>query len=264
MFDDLPVTNPHTNKKKLKAIGAAVAFQAALVASLIVVQMAMPEKLGDFHLLTTLYMAPPPPPPARAMSPAAQPARHVAEKPIAQDVPAVVRQPQPVQEKPLVTPPAIPADIARILESGSAAPPPGMAGGVPGGVRGGISGGVSGGMLGGVLGGTGIADVPPPPPTGPVRVGGNVKEPKLIHIEQPQYPPAARKAHVEGVVMVEATVTADGTVEKVKALSGPPMLMDAATNAVSKWKYQPTFLNGQAVPVILTARITFSLSNSEK
>src|SRR5690349_8501426 len=141
MFDDLPATNPHTNKEKLKAIGATAAFQALLVISLIVVQMAMPEKLGDFRLLQTLYMAPPPPPPAPAASPAA-PARHVSQKPIVQDVPAVVRQPQPVQEKPLVTPPTIPADIARILESGSAAPPPGIAGGVPGGVRGGIPGGV--------------------------------------------------------------------------------------------------------------------------
>ena len=65
-------------------------------------------------------------------------------------------------------------------------------------------------------------------------------------------------------MIVEATVTADGTVEKVKAISGPPMLMEAATEAISKWKYEPTYLNGQAVPVILTARITFSLSDSEK
>jgi protein TonB len=97
-----------------------------------------------------------------------------------------------------------------------------------------------------------------------VRVGGNVKQPKVVHIEQPKYPPAAKKAHVEGAVMVEATVTADGTVEKVKAVSGPPILREAATDAVSKWKYEPTYLNGQAVPVILTARITFSLSDSEK
>ena len=95
-------------------------------------------------------------------------------------------------------------------------------------------------------------------------MGGNVKQPKVVHIEQPQYPPAARRAGIEGVVVVEATLSADGTVDKVKVLSGPPLLTDAAAQAVSRWKYEPTYLNGQAVPVILTARITFSLSNSEK
>ena len=66
------------------------------------------------------------------------------------------------------------------------------------------------------------------------------------------------------VVVVEATVTKDGTVEQVKVISGPPLLTDAAVQAISHWKYEPTYLNGQAVPVILTARITFSLSNAEK
>jgi protein TonB len=95
-------------------------------------------------------------------------------------------------------------------------------------------------------------------------VGGNVKQPKVVHIEQPKYPPAAKQAHIEGVVMVEATVNTDGSVDKVKVISGPPVLTEAAADAVSHWKYEPTYLNGQAVPVILTARITFSLDNSEK
>jgi protein TonB len=97
-----------------------------------------------------------------------------------------------------------------------------------------------------------------------VRVGGNVKEPRIIHIEQPKYPAAAKRAGIEGVVIVEATVTAEGNVDKVKVISGPPLLTDAAAEAVSHWKYEPTYLNGQAVAVILTARISFSLSNSEK
>jgi protein TonB len=263
MFDELPETIPHKNKKKLRAIAGAAAFQVVLVASIIVLQMAMPEKLGEFQLLTTLHMAPPPPPPAPAVSTAPQPARRAAEKPVIHQEPTVVQQRQPVEEKPVVAPTAIPSDIARIVESGPSSAPA-LPGGVPGGVRGGIPGGVTGGLLGGVLGGVTAADIPPPPPTGPVRVGGNVKQPKVVHLEQPKYPPAAKKAHVEGVVMVEATVTADGTVEKVKAISGPPMLTEAATDAVSKWKYEPTYLNGQPVPVVLTARITFSLSNSEK
>lgn len=263
MFDELPETIPHKNKKKLEAILGAAAIQIALVAGIIVIQMAMPEKLGQLQLLQTLYMAPPPPPPAPAPSEAPQPVRSKPEREAATTAtaPVVVRQPQPVEQQPkLVAPTTIPQDIARIVDSGG----PPRAPGVPGGVPGGISGGVAGGTLGGLLGGTAAPNVAPPPPTAPVRVGGNVKQPKLLHIEQPKYPIVAKEAHVEGVVVVEATVTADGSVEKVKAISGPTLLLDAATDAVSRWKYEPTYLNGQAVPVILMARITFSLGGSEK
>jgi protein TonB len=178
----------------------------------------------------------------------------------------VTEQPRPIEKEPeVVAPTAIPKDIARIVEGGPSMPAVsgGIPGGVPGGVRGGILGGISGGALGGVLG---SAAAPPalPPPTAPIRVGGNVKPPKVVHIEQPHYPLAAKRANVEGVVVVEATVTADGSVEQVKVISGPPLLTEAAVEAVSHWKYEPTFLNGQAVAVILTARINFSLSNAQQ
>jgi protein TonB len=81
---------------------------------------------------------------------------------------------------------------------------------------------------------------------------------------EPQYPAAAKQAKVEGVVILEATVTADGTVDKVKVISGHPLLIEAATEAISHWKYEPTYLNGQPVPVILTAKINFSLANAGK
>ena len=51
--------------------------------------------------------------------------------------------------------------------------------------------------------------------------------------------------------------------DKVKVISGPPMLVEPAVEAVSHWKYEPTYLNGQAVPVILTAKINFSLANAQ-
>jgi protein TonB len=263
MFDELPETIPHKNKKRLKTFALAAGVQAALVATMILIQMAVPEKLGEFQLLTTLYMAPPPPPaPVAAAEPKAAPK---AEKSTARRTEPVIRQqpePQPVEDNhSIVAPTAIPSDIARVVEAGSAG---GMRAGIPGGVPGGIVGGISGGSFSGILGGAAVANIPPPPPTGPVRVGGNVKQPKVLHIEQPHYPPAARKAHVEGVVIVEATVTAEGNVDKVKVISGPPLLTDSAAEAVARWKYEPTYLNGQAVPVILTARITFSLSDGQQ
>jgi len=261
MFDELPETIPHKNPKKLKTFAFAAGLQVVLVTILILIQMVVPEKLGQFQLLSVLYMAPPPPPPAPAASAAPAPVHKQQSAATTQTRPVIPQQiePQPVQEKPqMVAPTAIPNDIARIVDSGPAGG--GTKAGVPGGVPGGIPGGIAGGALGGILGGAAVANIPPPPPTGPVRVGGNVKQPKIVHMEQPHYPPAAKQAHVEGVVMVEATVTAEGTVDKVKVISGPPLLKDAAAEAVSHWKYEPTYLNGQAVPVILTAKISFSLS----
>jgi protein TonB len=88
-------------------------------------------------------------------------------------------------------------------------------------------------------------------------VGGDIKPPKIIKMVQPKYPPAARHNQVEGVVVLEATVTNEGTVEKVKVISGPPMLIQAAIDAVEEWRYEPTYVNGEPVAVVLTATINF-------
>src|SRR4051812_27717991 len=206
MFEELPETIPHKNKTKTEAFAAALGLQVVLVAILIIVQMAMPEKLGEFRLLETLYMAAPPPPPPAPLSTAPSPVRHATPKPVVhREAPVVQERPAVVDEKPaIIAPTAVPKDIARIIDPGTAVPGA-TSNGVAGGVRGGVIGGVNSGVLGGVLGGAATASVPPPPPTGPVRVGGNVKQPKLVHIEQPQYPPAAKSAHIDGVVVVEAT-----------------------------------------------------------
>jgi periplasmic protein TonB len=262
MFDQLPETTPHKNKRKIKAFGAAVALQALLVAGLIIVQMAIPAKLGKFELISTLHMTPPPPPPAVPTVAPPKQSRHAAPKTgsVLESAPPVQPRPESVQkETEVVAPTTIPLDIARIAESSP--PSGGVSGNVAGGIQGGVPGGIAGGTLGGIVG-SATAPALPPPSTEPVRVGGNVREPKLVHMEQPQYPPAAKKSRVQGVVVVEATVTAEGTVDKVKVISGSPLLADAAVQAVSHWKYEPTYLNGQAVPVILTAKITFSFSDT--
>src|SRR5262245_34942233 len=81
MFDQLPETIPHKHTKKFKAFGAALALQSALVVALIILQMAMPEKLGQFELIAILQMAPPvPPPPPAPVSPAPKQVQHVRPK----------------------------------------------------------------------------------------------------------------------------------------------------------------------------------------
>jgi periplasmic protein TonB len=132
--------------------------------------------------------------------------------------------------------------------------------GVTEGVPGGVEGGVPGGVLGGVVGGLPSAPPPPPPPpSAPVRVGGNIKAPAKIKHVSPVYPPIAQSARVAGMVIIEATIGADGRVKDVKILKSIPLLDQAALDAVKQWTFTPTTLNGVPVPVIMTVTVNFTL-----
>lgn len=137
-----------------------------------------------------------------------------------------------------------------------------IVGGIPGGVQGGVAGGIPGGGLGNLL--SSVAPVAPPPPPKPVkrealRVGGNVQESKLIRKVEPVYPELAKRARVSGVVILVVTVDEEGNVTDVRVTRGHPLLNDAATAAVKQWKYSPTTLNGEPVPVIATVTVIFNL-----
>jgi protein TonB len=92
-----------------------------------------------------------------------------------------------------------------------------------------------------------------------VRVGGDIKEPKKIKDVKPVYPEAAKAAGVQGIVIIEAIIGTDGTVNEAKVLRPVPELEKAAIDAVMQWKYTPTLLNGEAVEVIMTVTVTFTL-----
>ena len=94
---------------------------------------------------------------------------------------------------------------------------------------------------------------------GAVRVGGNVKVPIKIRDVKPVYPAEAQAARVAGVVIVEVRIEPDGTVSNARVLRSIPMLDQAALDAVSQWQFVPTLLNGQAVPVIMTCTVNFTL-----
>jgi len=127
----------------------------------------------------------------------------------------------------------------------------GVVGGVIGGVVGGVIGGTLGGQLGGQLGGTGDS---------PVRVGGNVAAPTVINRVEPVYTEIARKARIEGIVILEAIIEKDGTVRDVRTLKPLAMGLDAAAmDAVRRWKFKPGTLNGRPVPVIFNLTVNFRL-----
>lgn len=97
-----------------------------------------------------------------------------------------------------------------------------------------------------------------PPPSAPVRVGGNIRPPAKLHHVRPVYPPDAERARVSGVVIVEITIDTEGMVSNARVLRGVPMLNDAALDAVTQWQFTPTLLNGMSVPVIMTVHVNFS------
>jgi protein TonB len=84
-----------------------------------------------------------------------------------------------------------------------------------------------------------------------------VKEPRPIKMVPPVYPPLASRAHVSGIVVLEATLTMEGFVSDIRVVSGNPLLTDAAVRCVKQWRYEPTLLNGTPVAVILTAMVRF-------
>jgi TonB family protein len=110
-----------------------------------------------------------------------------------------------------------------------------------------------------------IFDIPegPPPadePEGPIMVGGDVKAPEKINAPPPQYTEIARKARIQGVVIVQAIIDKEGQVTNVKVLKGLPMGLDqAAVDAIKKWQFKPATLNGKPVAVYYNLTVNFQL-----
>jgi protein TonB len=218
-----------------------------------VVLISIPIFLGLFYTDTInikqfaamMLVAPPPPPPPPP--PAATPLVKVA--------------PQHrvfMTGGKLLAPTVIPKEIAMIKE----APLEGDSfGGVAGGVPGGVPGGQMGGVIGGVIGGVNTKAVPIPvaKPSAPIRVGGRVKPPKAIVQVRPEYPPLAKQAHIQGQVQIDAVLDENGNVVEMKVVSGPPLLYQAALDALKQWKYEPVYLNDQPIAVQMIVTITFQL-----
>jgi TonB family protein len=112
--------------------------------------------------------------------------------------------------------------------------------------------------VGGVIGSDSSA-----PPTAStlerIRVGGRLEAASLVITVAPEYPAIARTAHVSGTVVLHAIVGKDGRIQELGYVSGPPLLMRSALDAVKQWRYKPAFLNCEAVEVSTTIAVVFSL-----
>jgi TonB family protein len=103
----------------------------------------------------------------------------------------------------------------------------------------------------------------PPPPPRPqftrMRVGRDVQAAKLVFHPDPDYPPIAKTARIQGTVRLDAVINRDGTVQTLRVISGHPLLVKAALDAVQRWRYQPTLLNGDPVEVASEIDVSFAL-----
>jgi protein TonB len=240
MFDEMVVSSPNPSKtNKPWTVVLSMIFQVAFLAVLILIPLIYTEALPK-TMMATLLVAPPPPPPPPP-------------PPIAQVV-HVKPQAHLMDAGKLVTPKVIPKDIKIIKEDA-----PDMSG-MQGGVVGGVAGGQMGGVIGGVIGGVGAAPPPPKPTQQRIRQGGQVQAAKLMNKVQPLYPPLARQTRISGTVRLHAIIAKNGTVEQLEVISGHPLLVQAALDAVRQWKYQATTLNGEPVEVDTTIDVIFSLN----
>jgi protein TonB len=104
-----------------------------------------------------------------------------------------------------------------------------------------------------------VAPIVHPEPTGPIRISTKVVEGLLLQKTAPPYPVIARTTRTEGTVVLEATISKAGAIENLRVVSGPPMLRQAAVDAVKTWRYRPYLLDGQPIEVETTVDVIFSL-----
>jgi protein TonB len=242
MFEDSLIESG--NKLKTKRLSTTVLsflLQMALVGVLILIPLIYTDALPKSMTMTFLVAPPPPPPPP---PPPSAPVK-------------VVKVQSEVINGQLRTPTKIPQKVQMIKEE--EAPPDLGAGGVPGGVPGGIPGGSTGGVMGGILSSTPVA-VPKVATPQRVRVSTGVATGLLLRKVQPNYPPLAKAARIQGHVLLQAEISKDGTIQNLQLISGHPMLAPAAIEAVKQWRYKPYLLNGEPVAVETQVDVIFSLS----
>lgn len=137
----------------------------------------------------------------------------------------------------------------------------GVVGGVYGGVEGGVEGGVKGGVQGGVEGARTQAEDIKAFEKNAVRAVGDIQPPQLLKEVAPVYPEIARKAGVQGAVILEVKSDEQGTIVGVRILRSIPLLDQAAIEAVKQWKYEPLVLDGKPRQVIFTVTVNFMLKD---
>lgn len=216
----------------------SLVIQAALVALVALLPLMNPQGLSIAPLKILLLAPPPSPPPAPALS--ARSIR-IASAPVYNDwrttSKITLNHPTAVEDA------AAPPDV--LLKDST--------------------GGKKDGVLGSFVG-----TISPPPlveptparkekPASIVRVSAGVAEGNLLRRVEPRYPQMAKIARIQGDVILQATINKSGLIENLRAISGHPMLLQSAIEAVKQWQYRPTRLNGEPVEVETSITVRFRM-----
>ena len=219
----------------------SVAVHAAIVSALVILPLLGRGDLPRFEVKTHAFLAVPAPP-----SPPPPPSRKAAGARAGRI--KAVRIKTAVDSGKLIAPVRIPDEITE-----EPIPDAGFEGGIEGGVDGGIPGGALDAVLGPVL------NVVLGPVEAPVRAIGDVKPPKLLKQVDPIYPEIARRARIEGIVIIEAETDICGRVRGLRLLRSIPLLDQAALDAVGRWVYEPLIIAGRPRGVVFTVTVRFTL-----
>jgi len=245
MFSD-SLLDSSSRERKRRGTATTVSFivQCFIVAGLLIVPLMFTEALPTAQLVTMLVAPPPPPPPP--LPPASIPVVKVVQTNL-------------LDNGQLRTPSRIPRKVEMIKEED--APPPALTGGVVGGIPGGVPGGQLGGVIGSIVGSTASSTAIIPKLQAPkrVRISQGVTQGLCIKKIEPAYPSIARSAHVSGVVILKAIIGKDGLIHELQLVSGHPLLIGPAMDAVKQWRYHPYLLNGEPVEVETTVNVSFQL-----
>lgn len=240
MFEDSLLDSSGLGKTKKPATFAISFLLQSIVLTLVAaIPLIYAEPLPTRALMTFLINPPSPPPP---------PAPPVVGRPVR----VIVKARQ--QSQVITEPTSIPSIVARIVDPPQ---PPGLFTGVVT-----VPGGTGDSGVKSFLENVNPPPSPPPPPQPQpeiIRIGGQVATAKLVSQPKPVYPPLAIKTRTQGTVRLEAVISRDGAIENLTVISGHPLLIPAALDAVRQWRYQPTLLNGTPVEVITTVDVNFTL-----
>jgi protein TonB len=214
---------------------AATIFNGSILLALILIPLIYPEALPR-QAFPFLMVAPPPPPATQAppTQQQAHPLRGTTEMPEGR-----IQVPIRIPREPFIPDSPEPPGPTSIVELG---PAPGSPGG-PGGVFPGQSAAPQVRLV----------------PKAPVRLSGLVVEGLLIHKTIPVYPRIGVAVRAEGTVVLQAIISKAGTIENLRVVSGPPILEQAAIDAVKTWRYRPYLLDGEPVEVETTVNVIFTL-----
>ena len=215
------------------------ALETTAIGGLLLLPLLYTQGLPQLQLISAL-VAPTPPPPA----PPVARNSHTSTSNVSSD-------------GHVIAPRVVPTEILNVEEN--TPPPPVYAGGLN------VIGGTGNPMArNGVLDSIGPAlnsIMPPAPKPSPYRpCVSRMMEGNLIYRVQPQYPALARQARVQGVVVLRAVISRDGRIENLQVISGHPLLVKSAEDAVQQWRYRPYYLNNEPVEVETQVTVNFTLS----